>query len=354
MRPPLRQDLESLTAYMAPQVDAPVRLNTNECAYPLPEGFAEDLAGAVRRIPFHRYPDREASGLRAGLAEMTGHQVEGIWAANGSNEVLQHLCLAYGGPGRTVLLFDPTYSMHALIPRMVGMDLVREPLPPGFVLDHASATDAVARRAPDVVFLCSPNNPTGNAQPAETVDALCRAAPLVVADEAYVEFGGTSVQPLLDRHPNLVVVRTFSKAFSLAAVRLGYCLASEEIVDDLRKVRLPYHLSSLTQEAGRVALRHLPEARTVLAAIVDQRDRILDGLAAMPGVEAFPSAANFVLFRTAAHAPTVWKDLLARGVLIRDVSSGPGLEGCLRVTAGTPEETSAFLDALREAREGSR
>lgn len=349
MKPPLRPDLDSLSAYLAPQIDAPVRLNTNECPYPLPGAFARDLAAAVERIAFHRYPDREATALRAGLADLAGHPVEAVWAANGSNEVIQHLCLAYGGPGRRALLFEPTYSLHRLIPRMVGMDIAEEGLGDGFRLGPGAA-EAVARHDPSLVFVCSPNNPTGNAQAVEDVAELCEAASgLVVVDEAYGEFGGATAAPLLARHDNLAVVRTFSKAFSLAAVRLGYCLTSPEIVAELPKVRLPYHLSSLTQAAGEVALRHVGEARDLLDRIRAERDRILEALRDLEDLEPFPSDANFVLFRTPGEAGALWRALLDRGVLVRDVSSYPGLSGCLRVTAGTPEETGAFLEALPAA-----
>jgi histidinol-phosphate aminotransferase len=351
VKPPLRPDLESLSAYLAPQIEAPVRLNTNECPYPLPDAFARDLADAVARIPFHRYPDREATALRKGLAELADHPVEGIWAANGSNEVIQHLCLAYGGPGRRALIFEPTYSLHRLIPRMVGMEIVSARLGDDFRLNE-EAVRAVREHRPSIVFVCSPNNPTGNAQPPDLIAPLCEAAEgLVVVDEAYGEFGGEPAGPLVHALDNLAVVRTFSKAFSMAAVRLGYCLTSPEIVAELPKVRLPYHLSSLTQAAGEAALRHVGEARALLDAIRAQRDRILDALAALPAVEPFPSDANFVLFRTPADAGRLWTALLDRGVLVRDVSAYPGLERCLRVTAGTPDESGAFLAALPEALE---
>lgn len=347
MIPAIRDDLESLSAYLAPQVDAKVRLNTNECAFPLPDGFTRDLAEAVTRIDFNRYPDREATKLRAGLSELTERPAEGIWVANGSNEVLQHLCLAFGGPGRAALLLEPTYSMHRLIPRMVGTEIRAHRMPEPFVMGAVDPGDAA------LVFLCSPNNPTGNAQPLAAIEATCELATdaLVVVDEAYIEFGGESAQPLLARFDNLVVVRTFSKAFSLAAARIGYCLASPEIVEVLPKVRLPYHLSALTQTAGEVALRHLDEARLVLDVLREQRERIVATLGEMRGVEVFPSDANFALFRTAAEPDALWRALLDRGVLIRDVSAYPGLERCLRVSAGTPEETTAFLEALPPALE---
>jgi histidinol-phosphate aminotransferase len=347
VKPPLRADLDSLVAYMAPQVEAPVRLNTNECAYPPPKVFAVELAEAVGRIPFNRYPDHQASALRAGLAELTGHPAEGIWAANGSNEVIQQLCLAYGGSGRRALVFTPSYSMHELIPRMVGMGLTTDPLPNGFGLTAEEGEKCVRAHRPDITFICSPNNPTGNAQPREAVVAICEATEgLVIVDEAYVEFGAPSVAPLVARFEHLVVVRTFSKAFSLAAARIGYLLAAPAVVDDLARVRLPYHLSSLAQTAGQVALRHARQAVTILEALRLERDRIVSSLAAMTGVDVYPSQANFVMFRTERDAAALWRALLTRGVLVRDVSGAPALERCLRVTAGTPDEVSAFLEAL--------
>jgi histidinol-phosphate aminotransferase len=347
----IRADLEDVQPYGAPQIEAPVRLNTNECPYPLPAPFAGDLAEEVSRIPLHRYPDREATALREALAERAGHPIEGVWVANGSNEVIQHLCLAFGGSGRRALLFEPTYALHSLIPRIAGLTVVREYLDGRFRLPP-DAPDRARSHRPAVMFVCSPNNPTGNAQPVEAVARLCEATEgLVVVDEAYGEFGGSSAAPLLAEFPNIAVVRTFSKAFALAGARLGYCLAAPLVVGELRRVRLPYHLSALTQAAGAVALRHAAEALAVLDRVRAERDRLVEGLGALHGVEVFPSDANFVLFRTAFDAEALWRALLDRGVLVRDVSSGHGLERCLRVTAGTPQETDAFLAALKEALE---
>jgi histidinol-phosphate aminotransferase len=350
-RPPrIRDDLAEVDAYRAPQLEAAVRLNTNESPYPLPEGFSDELAETVRRIPFHRYPDREATALRKGLAERAGHPVEGLWVANGSNEVIQHLCLAYGGAGRRALVFEPTYGLHSLIPRVTGMEVARAQLGPDFILSPTDAAAAVTRYRPSIAFVCSPNNPTGNAQLIAAVQAICESVDgLVIVDEAYGEFGGVSSALLLDRFRNLAVVRTFSKAFALAAARIGYCLAETAIVDELARVRLPYHLSALTQAAGEVALRHAGDASDVLASIRAERDRMLSALVSTATVEVFPSDANFVLFRTPADASLLWQALLDRGVLVRDVSGAPGLEGCLRVTAGLPEETDAFLRALEAA-----
>ena len=348
--PEIREDLKDVEAYRAPQLEAAVRLNTNESPYPLPEGFARDLAEAVRRIPFNRYPDREATALRKGLAEQAGHSVEGLWIANGSNEVIQHLCLAYGGSGRRAMTFEPTYGLHSLIPTVIGMEVVSARLEPDFVLSPEAAAAAVTRYRPQIAFLCSPNNPTGNAHLIAAVETLCETVDgLVIVDEAYAEFGGVSASLLLDRFRNLAIVRTFSKAFALAAARIGYALADPAVVEELARVRLPYHLSSLTQATGEVALRYADGAAEVLDRIRDERDRLIDAVGKIPSVEVFPSETNFVLFRTPADAATLWQAILDRGVLVRDVSRAVGLERCLRVTAGLPEETDAFLAALKES-----
>ncbi len=341
-----RPGLRDVAPYEAPQLDVPVRLNTNECPYPLPEDFRKDLARTVADIPLNRYPDREATRLREHLAEHAGHPLEGTWVANGSNEVIEQLLLAYGGPGRKVAVFEPTYLLHERLAWVAHCELVRLRLDPPFLMTSAEVGEALAER-PDVIFVCSPNNPTGNAQPRWAVEELAAGSDaLVVVDEAYIEFGGKSAAGLVASNPNVVVVRTFSKAFALAGARLGYCLAAPEVVDDLRRVRLPYHVSALTQAAGLVALRHATEAMAILDAVRRERDRILETLARLPGVEAYPSDANFVLFRPPGSPQDVWRGLLDRGVLVRDLSSV--VPGCLRVTAGTNHEVDAFLSALEE------
>ncbi|MGH2635038.1 MAG: histidinol-phosphate transaminase [Actinomycetota bacterium] len=341
-----RPGLRDVEPYEAPQLDVTARLNTNECPYPLPESYREDLTAAVRELTLNRYPDREAQTLRARLADLHGHTAEGTWAANGSNEVLLQLLLAYAGPDRRVVVFEPTYSLHSRLAWVANGEVVPVRLEPPWTITSRDVTAALAHR-PEVVFVCSPNNPTGNAQPLEAVVELAsHDAALVVVDEAYVEFGGESAASLVRRHPNLVVVRTFSKAFALAGARVGYCFASPEVVEDLRRVRLPYHLSAITQAAGLVALDHREEALEILAAIRKERDRILDALPPM-GAEAFPSDANFVLFRPPRPAGDVWRGLLDRDVLVRDFTAL--VPECLRVTAGTPEEVDRFLSALEEA-----
>jgi len=342
-----RPGLRDVDPYAAPQLDVPVRLNTNECPYPLPDGFVQDLQEAVRAIPLNRYPDREATQLREVLAAHTGHAFEGTWAANGSNEVIQQLLLAYGGPGRAAVVFPPTYELFARLSWATHTGAVSVEVAEPWAIGPTQIAAAVVEQ-PDVVFVCSPNNPTGNTQAPGVVAELASAleTALIVVDEAYIEFGGHSALGLVATHPNVVVVRTMSKAFALAGARLGYLLADPVVVEDLRRVRLPYHVSALTQAAGLTALQHSEDALAILDALREQRDRILVALSQTAGVTAYPSQSNFVLFRTERDASDVWRGLLDRGVLVRDFTKT--IPGCLRVNAGTPEETEAFLNAMKE------
>lgn len=343
-----RPGLREVAPYISPQLDVAARLNTNECPRPLPAGFADELAATVRGLALNRYPDGQATALREGLAELTGHPLEGIWAANGSNEILTQLLQAYGGPGRTAMTFEPTYVLHPRLCWLTQTPVVRHRLPEGFVLADA-AVEAASAGTSDIVFVCSPNNPTGNAQPVQITAALAVALPeaLVVVDEAYVEFGGETALKLVADHPNVAVVRTFSKAFAMAGARIGYVLAAPEVVEDLLRVRLPYHLSELTQAAGIVGLRYRDEALAIVEDVRVQRDRIVAALGEMPGVIAYPSEANFVLFVPPVDARLVWRRLLDDGVLVRDMTSA--IPNALRVSAGTAEEVDLFLSALTGA-----
>jgi histidinol-phosphate aminotransferase len=347
-----RPGLRDVAAYASPQLDVAARLNTNECPYPLPAEFASDLARSVADVPLNRYPDGRARRLREELADRAGHAVDGTWVANGSNEILTELLLAYGGPARTAMTFEPTYLLHSRLAWLTHTRHVSCPMSAPWSIGESEISCARDAR-PNVVFVCSPNNPTGNSQPLEVVDRLADSLPrsLVIVDEAYIEFGGKTAQELLATRANVAIVRTFSKAFALAGARIGYCLAAPRVVEDLERVRLPYHLSSLTQAAGLAALRHATAATALLDTVRRERDRILDALAAMPGVEAFPSDANFVLFRPPPghDAKDVWGALLERGVLVRDLTSV--VPGGLRVTAGTSAEVDLFLDALQEVLE---
>ena len=343
-----RAGVRDVGPYVSPQLDVAARLNTNECPHPLPEGFFKELAHAIEDLPLNRYPDGQMSRLREDLAVRHGHTVDGTWTANGSNEVLTELLLAYGGPGRRAAVFEPTYLLHSRLAWLTHTPLVQHRLGPPFTLTDATIDEAIAGD-PDVVFVCSPNNPTGNTQPIEGVASLAdRTNALVVVDEAYIEFGGESAVKLVPDHANVAVVRTFSKAFALAGARIGYVLTSPDVVGDLQRVRLPYHMSSITQAAGIVALRHTEQALSLLDAIREQRDRIVRTLGAMPGVTVFPSDANFVLFVPPApsDAKRVWQALLDRGVLVRDLSAV--VPNALRVTAGAEHEVDLFLTALRD------
>jgi histidinol-phosphate aminotransferase len=313
---------------------------------PLPVGFSDDLAAAVRELPLNRYPDGQMLALRAALAERTGHAVDGVWTANGSNEILTQLLMAYGGVGRRAALFEPTYLLHRRLCWLTQTEIAERRLDPPFDIDDDAVAWAAGSGA-DVVFVCSPNNPTGNIQPLHAIRSLASTSDaLVIVDEAYVEFGGETALPLVAEHPNVAVVRTFSKAFALAGARIGYALSSPEVVEDLQRVRLPYHLSALTQAAGLTALRHEDEAAAGLDAIRNERDRIVRALSEIEGATVFPSQANFVLFQPPGDAKELWQGLLDRGVLVRDLTDV--VPNGLRVTAGTTHEVDLFLKALEE------
>ena len=348
----LREDLRGRTPYGAPQLEVAVRLNTNENPHPPSPSLVADLADKVAAAArlLNRYPDREALTLRTELAtyltKTTGVALgtRQVWAANGSNEVLQQLLMAFGGPGRTALGFDPTYSMHRLISEATGTRWLGLERLAGFRLEPEQASLVVREHAPDVVFLCSPNNPTGTALDLDVVEAVHDAAPgLVVVDEAYAEFATRpSAVALLDGRPRLVVTRTMSKAFAFAGARVGYLAADPDVVDALHLVRLPYHLSAITQAAALAALAHTDELLATVQAVKEQRDRLVTELRGL-GLEVVDSDANFVLFGEFGDQQATWQGLLDRGVLVRDV----GLPGWLRVTAGTEDEVTAFLDAMR-------
>lgn len=351
MELPLREELRGIEPYGAPQLDVPVALNVNENPYPPSEAVVAEVAAAVAEATttLNRYPDRELGELRVALAGYLGHGVrpEQVWAANGSNEVMLQILQAFGGPGRVAVSFAPTYSMYPEYARdaMTGWVVGRREEDFSLDVDHAVAV--IKEHQPSVVLLPSPNNPTGTALPLDTARAVCEAAPgVVVIDEAYAEFrraGTPSALELLPSTPNLVVSRTMSKAFAFAGARVGYLAASTEVCDALRVVRLPYHLSALTQAAACVALRHADELLARVDDLRAERDALVDWLRGQ-GLEVADSDANFCLFGRFADRHAVWRGLLDRGVLIRE--TGP--DGWLRVSVGTPEEMAAFRAALTE------
>jgi len=365
---PVRPDLAGLEPYGAPQLDVPVLLNVNENPHPPSEQVVADLAAAVAEAApgLNRYPDREFLDLRADLADYlrvesgASLRPEQVWAANGSNEVMLHLLQAFGGPGRTALSFAPTYSMYPEYARDTMTGWVTGRREEDFTLDPDHAVAQLREHRPAVVLLASPNNPTGTALPLATIEAVAEAArtsgpagadgaptaSVVVVDEAYAEFrreGTPSALALLDRYPHLAVSRTMSKAFGLAGARVGYLAAAPELVDVLRVVRLPYHLSAVTQAVARAALRHRGELMAQVAELRAERDRTVTWLRER-GLTVADSDANFVLFGPIAERERVWQGLLDRGVLIRVV----GPPGWLRVSIGTAAEMAAFRSALQE------
>ncbi len=348
---PLRPELVGVEPYGAPQLDVAVRLNVNENPYPPSDTVVAAVARAVAEATggLNRYPDREAWALRSALAGYLGHGLapEQVWAANGSNEVMLQVLQAFGGPGRTAVSFAPTYSMYPEYARDTHTRWVTGARGADFTVDPAAACALVRETRPSVVLLASPNNPTGTALPPATLRAILADAPgVVVVDEAYAEFrraGTPTALELLADHPRLLVTRTMSKAFAAAGVRLGYVAAARGVVDALRVVRLPYHLSALTQAAATALLGQAPALLAQVEALRAERDR-LAGWLRTQGLEVAESDANFVLFGRFADRHGVWQGLLDRDVLIRE--TGPA--GWLRVSVGTPAETAAFTQALTE------
>jgi len=351
---PVRVDLSELTGYHSSQVPARVRLNANESPVPPPPAWLEELRSELERIDFNRYPDRQVGALRQALAELHGVGQENVFCANGSNEVLQCLLLAYGGAGRRVALFEPTYALHSHIAALTATEVVSTWRAEDYGLDLDGADALLESTRPVITFLCSPNNPTGRAEPPEVVSHLLDRTPgLLVVDEAYGQFAPASALELRRsadaRTSRLVVVRTFSKTWSMAACRLGYLVADPEVVQACESVVLPYHLDAITQVAGQLALRHVQAMEERVDLVKRERGRIAAALGEL-AVKSWPSDANFILFRPLERtAKSVWGDLLQSSVLVRDCSAWRGLTECLRVTVGTPEENSRFLEALRSS-----
>ena len=351
--PAVRDDLREVVPYGAPQLDVAVRLNTNETPVRPPESFVTELARRLPSLDLNRYPDRDAVALRTALAEREGLDVGRVWAANGSNEVLLQLLQAYGGAGRTALTFRPGYSMYPELCRTTATPMRTVELPDDGRLTSAVIRDAVvpvvAADDPSITLLANPNNPTGALVDLATIRELHDAVRgLLIVDEAYIEFApeGASARALLGALPRLVISRTFSKAFRLAGLRLGYLLGPEQVVEDLLRVRLPYHLDALTQLAGLIAVEQEHAFLDHRQATAEERDRIAAAVTAMPSVRVLPSSANFLLLRT--DRTDVFDRLLDHGVLVRDLSSSVGRHGTWRVTVGTPEENDLFLAALAE------
>lgn len=328
--------------YHSPQVDVEVRLNTNEAPAGPPPAFVEALSRALGELNFNRYPDREARRLRAAVGERHGVGPEQVLCTNGSNESISLLLATAGGPGRTAVVFGPTYALHAHLSRLAGMEVLEfERDPVDFALSAETVTRAVSGPS-DVVFLCRPNNPTGTLDGTDVIGAATAGRGLTVVDEAYAEFAGLPAGP---PPAGAAVTRTFSKAFGIAALRLGYVVADADLVEELVERALPYHLDALKQAAGLAALELVGSLEPMIAQVIDERTELLAGLRDL-GVQAWDSSANFILFRPEGTAGEIWAALVERSILVRDLSGLPGLANCLRVTVGTPEENLRFLDAL--------
>jgi histidinol-phosphate aminotransferase len=352
---PLREDLRGKTPYGAPQLDVPVRLNTNENPHPPTQALVDDVTVSVHAVAgdLHRYPDRDAVALRTDLAAyltaQTGTEltVENLWAANGSNEILQQLLQAFGGPGRSAIGFVPSYSMHPIISDGTQTAWLVANRADDFSIDLDVAMASVKHHNPDIVFVASPNNPSGQSVPLDQLRRLLDAMTggILILDEAYGEFSSQpSAVELIDEYPTkLVVTRTMSKAFAFAGGRLGYLIAVPAVIDAMLLVRLPYHLSSVTQAAARAALRHADDTLGSVAKLIAERERVTEALTDM-GFRVIPSDANFVLFGEFADAPATWQRYLDEGILIRDV----GIPGYLRATTGLAEENDALLKASAE------
>ena len=344
-----RDSVALMEGYHSPQLDVEVRLNTNESPVPPPPGFVDALAAEVATVEWHRYPDRAATELRTRIGELHGVGPEQGFVANGSNEVRQTLSLTYGGPGRTVAVFEPTYALHAHIARITGTGVAEGERAADFSLDLAEVRRVVAQAQPAITYLCSPNNPTGMVETRETVEEVLGLVPgLLVVDEAYGQFAPWSALELVNDDTPLVVTQTFSKTWSMAAARLGYLVGPTWVVAELEKVVLPYHLDSMKQAAGIIALRYRREMEERVAQLTEERGRLEAALRELP-CDVWPSGANFVLFRPrTVDGDDVWQQLVDRSVLVRNCASWPRLDGCLRVTIGTTDEDDRFLDALRE------
>ncbi|MDP2299651.1 MAG: histidinol-phosphate transaminase [Actinomycetota bacterium] len=345
-----RTELEDLTPYDAKDVHADIVLAANESPHNLPGEILDRLADHVReQIPFNRYPDPLATRLRTMIAEANGLEADNVLVGNGGDEIILDIVLAWGGPGRTLVDLPPTFAMYGVDARMTGTGVIELPRLADFSVDGPALFATIAEHDPDIIVVANPNNPTGSMVP-ETllIDVLNATDALVLVDEAYFEFSRQTMRPHMERHPNLAILRTFSKAFSLAGLRAGYLLAHEDLIRELTKVRQPYSVNRFTQVAAALAFRERVVFEAGVRETMRNRDALLHGLDAIEGVEVFSSEANFVLFRM-EHASAVWRDLLHdHSILVRDLSRAAGLEDCLRVTVGTEEEITRFLSAMDE------
>ncbi|NNN20669.1 MAG: histidinol-phosphate transaminase [Acidimicrobiales bacterium] len=338
------------SGYHSPQVQVAIRLNTNESPFPPPISWQSDLAKEISNGQFNRYPDRQVRALRQELGSLHGLGPEMVWCGNGSNEIIQSILLAYANSGSNVMVFEPTYALHSHIAKIIGANVCTFWRDDNFQVTPEALKKGINETSPDVIFFCSPNNPTGNLELEESIDLALEMAPgVVVVDEAYVQFASSSCLEKLKRSSRLILVRTFSKTWAMAGVRLGYALAQSDVISSLASVTLPYNLNTISQIAGRLALNYQNEMQDRVADLVQERSRLAAALASLD-VKVWPTEANFILFRpNKVEASHLWQLLVEQSVLIRDASTWPGLDNCLRVTVGNHDEVTRFLEALSKA-----
>ena len=344
-----RSELDALIPYDAKEIRVDINMSANENPYNMPRELQERLSSHLSRFQFNRYPDATAPRLRDLIAEANGLDVDNVLVANGGDEIIMNLFLTWGGKGRKFMNFPPTFAMYENDAQVTGTEIVSIPRTANFDLDEDAIMARLGENDIDLVIIANPNNPTGNlVSESFLMDMLKATDALVCVDEAYFEFSRATVRPLLDRFDNLVILRTFSKAFSLAALRVGYMIASPEIVDTFKKVRQPYSVSAFSQWAAQVVFRDRALFENAIEELVFERDKLMEAMREIAGVTVFDSESNFILFRV-AHASRVWRELYHEySILIRDVSREEGLDDCLRVSVGTPSQNQAFLKALRE------
>lgn len=343
----MREDLQDIKPYQPHDYPDTIKLDANENPYPFPQEALEEIKNRLEKVNFPLYPDPMAVELRHSISRYVGVRPEQVIVGNGSDELIFYLAQAFGSGGNLVIS-SPTFSMYRIHSQIAGAEAVELPREEDFGVNPRVLAKAVQAAKARLLVLCSPNNPTGNATSLEVIEEILASTnAVVVVDQAYLEFGGVDCTPLLDKYPNLVILRTFSKAFGLAGLRVGYMLASEQLINDLLRIKQPYNLNSFSQMAAGVALEYLPTFKEQWQQIIANRDYIIKAISQLPGVEVFPTDANYILFRTDMDAGEVHQKLLGQKILVRNL--GSDLAGYLRVNAGTKEESEAFVKALSNA-----
>jgi histidinol-phosphate aminotransferase len=350
----IKPEVRRAESYSLAHFEADVKLDQNENPFEIPDGLKEKIVRRVLARQWGRYPDFVPEATIGRLAAFTGWDARGILVGNGSNELIYVALIATVGPGRSVAIPQPTFAVYKLMSSVLGAEVTEVPLDPrDFSFDIAAMTGAAA--ASDVLIMCSPNSPTGTLLGLSDAEEILKAARgLVIVDEAYYDFSGQTLFPLLEKYENLVLLRTFSKARAMAGLRFGYMLTSPVLAAEIGKAQLPYSVNIFTLAAAEVVMEEGGALETHVPELILERERLQTALGRRDGVEVFPSHANFILFRTRHSARSLFDALYADGVLVRDVSRYPLLERALRVSVGTPGENDRFLEALDRGLEAMR